>query len=39
MWILGIEGLKRTRSKSIVAPHILAPKSLNHEANLSKIVS
>ena len=26
MWILGIEGLKRTRSKSIVAPHILAQK-------------
>ena len=38
---LGIEELKRTRSKSTVhvAPHILAPKSPNQEANLSKIVS
>ena len=36
---LGLVELKRTRSKSTVAPHILAPKSPNQEANLSKIVS
>ena len=39
MWILGLEELKRTRSKKIAAPHIFTPKSPNHEANLAKIVS